>query len=216
MPSHRPSRPGHRAGASGASEESRGFKLTTGSDAGPSCGPHSDGFGTNRQAAAVVACATLRPLHRFAERLQQDMRSTERRLRIHDHLFQLGLVSLPAFFVGGHERFDGRGEQLVAAVRTWPRDVRAPGHPVSVQPTSREACSRRRKARRSGSRRRSSRCCGRGAKALDQRHEVIVRRIPPGHEESLQAPVASLEQQDAVGGLAVAAGSARLLVVDVE
>ena len=53
-------------------------------------------------------------------------------------------------------------------------------------------------------------------KALDQRQEVVVRRIPSGHEESLQPPVASLEQQDAVGGLAVAAGSTRLLVVDIE
>jgi hypothetical protein len=47
-------------------------------------------------------------------RFQQDVRSTERRLGVHDHVFQLGLVSLPALFIGRHERFNGRGQQL------WP------------------------------------------------------------------------------------------------
>ena len=66
------------------------------------------------------------------------------------------------------------------------------------------------------SRRRSVRQRRRRTQTLDQRVKSSCCRIPPGHEESLQAAVASLEQQDAVRGLAVPAGSARLLVVDVE
>ena len=57
---------------------------------------------------------------------------------------------------------------------------------------------------------------GRGTQTVEQRDEIVVRRIPPGHEESLQTAVAALEQQDAVRGLAVPAGSARFLVIDVE
>jgi hypothetical protein len=144
------------------------------------------------------------------------VRSTERRLGVHHHLLEFGLIALPPLLVAGHERFNGRLQQLRpdlifgAAAQTYQAILfqRRQHHAKFARAHGRYDVSDLVDGQRV--------TAGRVTKAFDERGEVVVRRIPPGHEESLQATVASLEQQDAVSRLAVPAGSARLLVVDVE
>src|SRR4029453_4741210 len=162
-----------------------GFRLPTGSRAYPSCGSCTHGCRTDPQTAAVIAGAPLRPLHGFAERLQQDMRSTQRRLGVYDHLFQLGLVSLAALLVGGHEPFHGRGQQsgswLVSGSATFAHQA------ILFQRRQHHANLAGGKGRYGGPDLVDAPCAAtaRGTETFDQSDELVVRRIPPGHEESL-------------------------------